>query len=103
VGEPPDGWPTVERALLTFASDLRLTPALTQRLLEVARGLSQRQISGLHGVSHNTVKTQVNAVLASLGASCCHEVRDAARAACTRAQAGATEEEILAFLRLRFE
>lgn len=102
-GDTPRAWPVVERALLRLAADLRLTSALTQRLVEVASGLSRRQISELHGTSANTVKAQVSALLGSLGVTCCHEVRDAARAACARAQAGAGEDEVLAFLRLRFE
>jgi DNA-binding CsgD family transcriptional regulator len=93
----------VEDALLAVASDGGMTPVHTTRLLEAARGLSYRQIADLHGVSLNTVKTEMKSVLGSLRASCCHEIRDASMAAKARVRAGASEDEITEFIRLRFE
>ncbi len=95
--------PLVEGVLLAIAADAGMTPALKTRLVEVASGLSYRRIAELHGISVNTVKTEINAMLGSLGASCCHEIRDAWVAACARVQAGAGEGEIRKFLSLRFE
>ncbi len=99
----PEGWPLVERVLLALADDAGMTLTLETRLLEVARGLSYRQIADLHDISLNTVKTQVNSVLGSMGVSCCHEIRDASTAAGSRAQAGDSRDEVARFLRLRFE
>lgn len=42
-------------------------------------------------------------MLEFLGICCSHELRAAVAAACRRAEAGATEAEVLAFLRIRFE
>ena len=93
----------VEEGLLALAGEAGMTPALVTRFLEVARGLSYRQMSQLHGISLNTVKTQVGHALASMHVRCCHEIQDTARAARSRAEAGANKEQVLSFLRLRFE
>ncbi len=93
-GGSPEVWDLVDRALLAIADDRDLAPALKARLCEAATGLSYRQIAGMHGVSLNTVKTQMRTLLGCLGVSCCHEIADAARAAHARAQAGATAEEV---------
>jgi DNA-binding NarL/FixJ family response regulator len=94
---------TVERVLLSLAAAAAMTPTLTERLVEVANRLSYREIAALHGISMNTVKTEINAILGSLGASCCHEIRDASVAASARVDAGANEDEIRTFLKLRLE
>jgi len=93
----------VESALLALAADAGMTPTLKTRLLEVASGFPHRRIAELHGISLNTVKTQINAMLESMGASCCHEIRDDAVAASARFQNGAREDDVTEFLRLRLE
>ncbi len=59
----------LEEALLTVATrrDHRLTPALTERLLEIAQGLSNREIAERHKLTLPTVKTEASAVLQTLG------------------------------------
>src|SRR5450759_1622748 len=97
VGEP------VDRALTTLAMRSGLSPALTVRLREVAAGLTNSEVAAAHGISINTVKTQVAQLLGALHVSCRHEIQDAVAAACHRAKRGATTPEILAFLILRLE
>jgi DNA-binding CsgD family transcriptional regulator len=98
-----EGWQLVERALLILAAEAGMTAALKSRLLEVARGLSYRQMAELHGISINTIKSEIRTKLGLLGTTCCHEIRDASVAARAQAQAGAGEDDIRTFLSLRFE
>jgi DNA-binding CsgD family transcriptional regulator len=94
----------VQQPLRGIARDVRLTPVLEQRLFEVAGGLSNHQIADAHNITVNTVKTEIRLLLSLLGGlGCRHQIADAVKAACLRAEAGATAEEVRAFLRLRFE
>jgi len=90
-------------ALNRIARDARLTPCLETRLIEVAAGLTYREIARSHGISVNTVKTEVRALLQALGSHCRHEIEDAVTAARARAQDGTTAEDLYQFLRLRLE
>ena len=94
---------TVQQALQRIARDARLTPCLETRLIEVAAGLTYREIARGHGISVNTVKTEVRALLQALGEHCRHEIEDAVTAARARAEDGATAEELYRFLLLRLE
>jgi len=93
----------VRQALQRIAHDACLTPCLEARLLEIAAGLTYREIARRHGVSANTVKSEVRGVLQALGAHCRHEIEDAVSAARLRAEERATAEELYPFLLLRLE
>ena len=93
----------VQEALGRIARDAGLTPALETRLLEIAEGLTYDQIARRHGISVNTVKTEVRVLLQALGAHCRHEIEDAVSAARARAEDGTTAEELYRFLLLRLE
>jgi DNA-binding NarL/FixJ family response regulator len=93
----------VQEALRRIARGAGLTPCLETRLLEVADGLTYDQIARRHGISVNTVKTEVRALLQALGMHCHHEIEDAVTAARARADDGATADELYRFLLLRFE
>jgi DNA-binding NarL/FixJ family response regulator len=95
--------PSVQESLRRVAREARLTPVLETRLLEIAEGLTYDQIARWHGISLNTVKTEVSALLRALGARCCHEIQDAVTAARARADDGASADELYRFLLLRFE
>jgi DNA-binding NarL/FixJ family response regulator len=73
------------------------------RLIEIAECSTYEDIARKHGISVNTVKTEVGLVLRALGVRCRHQIEEAVRAAQSRAEAGATVEQICRFLRLRFE
>jgi DNA-binding NarL/FixJ family response regulator len=93
----------VQQALRRIANDAGLTPCLEARLIEIAAGLTYREIARSHGIAVDTVKTEVRALLQSLGAHCRHEIEDAVTAARARAEDGATTEELHRFLLLRLE
>lgn len=95
--------PLVQESLGRIARGARLTPTLETRLLEIAEGLTYDQIARRHGISVNTVKTEVRALLQALGAHCRHEIEDAATAAQARADDGATADDLYRFLLLRLE
>jgi DNA-binding CsgD family transcriptional regulator len=97
------GWPNVERVLSDLADASFLTPVLKVRLIEVAQGLSYKEIADRHRISLNTVKTEVSAVLSRIGVTCRHEIQDTAAAAAHRFEAGATHDEVITFVRLRLE
>jgi len=93
----------VQEALGRIARDAGLTPALEARLIEIAAGLTYREIARRNRISVNTVKTEVRALLHALRAHCRHEIEDAAATAQARADDGATPDELYHFLLLRFE
>ena len=93
----------VDQALKRICCDIRLTPVLEMRFLEIARGLKYEDITRRHGISINTVKTEARILYRSIGVRCRHEVEGAVEAATSRAEAGATVGELYGFLRLRFE
>ena len=93
----------VQQTLQRIARHAGLTPCLEARLLEITAGLTYREIARRHGISVNTVKTEVRALLQALGARCHHEIEDAVTAARARAEDGATAEELYRFLLLRLE
>ena len=93
----------VQEALRRIARGAGLTPCLETRLTEIAAGLAYREIARRHGISVNTVKTEVRALLHMLGVDCCREIVAALTAAERRAEDGATAEELYRFLLLRFE
>jgi DNA-binding NarL/FixJ family response regulator len=102
---PVDGAlpPALERALARISLAAHLSPALAERLRDLALGLSNAQIAARHDVSVNTVKTEVTHVLAALGVDSRTAISSAVEAAARRALAGASEEALVHFLRLRFE
>ncbi len=91
------------QALWRVVHEAGLTPCLEARLTEITAGLTYEEIARRHGISVNTVKTEVRALLQSLGAHCRHEIEDAVRAAQLRADDGATTDDLYGFLRLRLE
>jgi DNA-binding CsgD family transcriptional regulator len=93
----------VRQALERVASEAGLTACVHARLLEIAAGLTYREIARRHGISVNTVKSEVRTLLAALRAHCRHEIEDAATAARVRAEGGASAEELYRFLLLRLE
>jgi len=93
----------VEHELRLIARDYGLTRTLEKRLVEIAQGLTNSQIAQRHGISNNTVKTQVRQLLRQLALGSRREIENAARAAAQRADNGASQQAIGAFLRLRFE
>lgn len=99
----PRVWPKVERVLSDLADASSLSPVLKVRLIEIARGLTYQEIAQRHQISRNTVKTEVSAVLSKVGVSCRHEIQDTAAAAASRFEAGAAHDEVIHFMRLRFE
>lgn len=95
--------PAVHGALRNIAPEAQLTPVLEMRLIEIAEGLPYKEIARTHEVTMNTVKTEARHLYRSIGVNCRHEIGRAAEAAQLRAEAGATVDEIAAFLRVRFE
>jgi DNA-binding NarL/FixJ family response regulator len=93
----------VQQAFQRIARHAGLTPCLEARLIEIAAGLTRGEIARRHGISVNTVKTEVRALLRAVGAHCRHEIEDAVTAARARAEDGATAEELYRFLLLRLE
>jgi len=93
----------VKRVLKQIGQEARLTPVLATRLLEIAEGMSYREIARRNDISVNTVKTEGRILLESLRLRARCQIEDAARAAELRARSGAELEEIHAFLRLRSE
>lgn len=93
----------VRRALARISDERCLTAALRSRLLDVATGLTYAGISRKHGITVNTVKTEIRQLLRQLGLYCRHEIDHAVDAAELRTEAGATEEHIRTFLRIRWE
>jgi DNA-binding NarL/FixJ family response regulator len=93
----------VQESLGRIARDAGLAQCLETRLLEIAEGLTYAQIAHRHSISVNTVKTEVRALLRALGAHCRHEIEDAVAAARSRAEDGATPDELYRFLLVRFE
>ena len=98
-----DDWAEVERAFLALARSAGLTPKQKQRLIQIARGLTYREIADANAVSVNTVRTEAMQLLQRLGVTCSHGIRDAARAALARRGDGASGEALARFLHLRFE
>jgi DNA-binding CsgD family transcriptional regulator len=98
-----DGWAEVVRAFLAVARSAGLTPTQTQRLIQIARGLTYRQIADANTVSINTVRTEAMQLLQRLGVTCSHGIRDAAWAALARRGDGASREALVRFLHSRFE
>lgn len=80
-----------------------LTPALQQRLIELGMGLSNREVAMKHGITVNTVKTQVRILLRMLDLDCRHEIAHAVRGALARLQDGVPVEQVEAILRLNLE
>lgn len=95
--------PAVRGALTQISDELGLTVALRCRLLDLASGLTYEGISRKHGITVNTVKTEIRQLLRRLGLYCRHEIDHAVDSAEVRIDAGASEAHVLTFLRLRWE
>jgi DNA-binding NarL/FixJ family response regulator len=93
----------VQVSLRRIARRAGLTACLETRLAEIAAGLTYQEIARRHGISVNTVKIEVRALLQALGTHCRHEIEDAVTAAREREEDGATADEVYRFLLLRFE
>lgn len=90
-------------ALGVIATIYGLAPVARQRLHELAFGLSYKEIATNHGITLNTVKTEVRRLWAVLGIDCRHELDHAVRSAYLRAAAGQSVLEVSDFLLLRLE
>ena len=92
------GTPSIGRdialVLTALASRRRLTPTLQERLLEIASGANNAEIATKHGISLNTVKTEVAGVLLMLHCRCRHQLELAARVAGSELGAGGDREAI---------
>lgn len=77
-----------------------LTPTVEQRLIELALGLSNKGIASKHGISVNTVKTQVKTLLRAFDLDCRHEIEHAVRGALGRLQGGLHARSVEVVLRL---
>lgn len=95
--------PLVFAALDRIAAGSGLSATLCVRLRELAYGWTYEEIGKHHGITRNTVKTEVHNVLRSLDITCGHQIQDAVRAAAERARSGEGGEGIYAFLKMRFE
>lgn len=93
----------LQMALSQVSKDADLTPTLAVRFAEIAAGMSNAQIAERHGLTVNTVKTEVSHVLAAVGVMSRTAIRSAFEAAAGRADAGASETELVQFLKIRFE
>ncbi|MCH8815082.1 MAG: hypothetical protein IH957_08325 [Chloroflexi bacterium] len=93
---------TVEQALLRVADEARLTRVLRQRLIDIARGATYRDIAVSYEISINTVKTEIRHLLRRLGILCRHEIDHAVQSAEARTTDGASAEHIHLFLRRRW-
>ena len=93
----------VQLALGRIARDRSLTPVLENLLFEIADAAIYAEIAEARNVSINTIKTESRILLAALGLRSRREIESAAEAARLRADAGADEDDLYKFLRLRFE
>ena len=72
-----------------------LTLTLQDRLLELACGASNVEIARKHGISLNTVKTEVAAVLLMLNCRCRHQLELAATVVGCELAAGSDREALI--------
>lgn len=93
----------VEEALERIAIKFKLTPVLRIRLFEIALGYSYSEIAAANGITVNTVKTEIGALLRRIGVMCRHEIEHAVWAAYKRCRRGASALELYQFLCIRFE
>lgn len=91
------------RALYRLGMEAGLSPVLLDRLRLISTGITYGELASVEHISVNTVKTQIGVILKALGIEGSNEIIRGVRAARRRAARGASEEEILEFLRLRFE
>jgi DNA-binding NarL/FixJ family response regulator len=89
--------------LLVIAQDAGLTNCLQARLLDIAAGRTYQEIAEARSIAVSTVKSEVSTLLHALNVPCKDHIVTAARAAARRAEMGATIEQIVEFLYLRFE
>lgn len=99
----PSLLPGVESALLAIARRSGMTDCLQQRLIELAAGLTYKEIADAHSIAVSTVKSEVSMLLAVLGVRCRHQIEAAVRAAENRERMGATLEQLVEFIYLRLE
>ena len=99
----PGAQSNADSVLQKLARDAKLTPTLIRRLREVSQGMTYKEIARANDISVNTVKTQVGQVLSTMGLTSRYEIENALRAARLRAGDGASEADLLAFFRTRFE
>lgn len=98
LGRPPEA---VLEALRCIGKRQGLTPVLELRLLDVAEGLSNKEIACRYEISINTVKTEVAQLLSLLQLHSRHEIHGATVAAARHFAAGASGSQLEAFLSLR--
>lgn len=94
---------TIERALRALARRQRLSPTLEERLVEIARGLSYRQIALRHELSEHTVKNEARYLLDGLGLNCRHLIDSAVRAASLRFERTPQVDAVVQYLSIRLE
>lgn len=70
----PSLLPGVESALLAIARRSGMTDCLQQRLIELAAGLTYKEIADAHSIAVSTVKSEVSMLLAVLGVRCRHQI-----------------------------
>ncbi len=85
--------------LLALGRYYRLTPVQRERLIEMACGLSNAEMAARHDISLNTVKTEVAAVLGSLGLKCRHQLEMLAEQLAYQLAAGDGSRAVAAGLR----
>ena len=93
----------VLRMVAKLGGEAGLTPALERRFQELALGLSNQEIAVEHGITVNTVKTQVRTLLRILDLDCRHEIVHAVRGAQARLQERMPCQQVEALLRLTLE
>lgn len=89
--------------LVRLSNEAGLTPALERCLIDLGLGLSNQDIASKHGITVNTVKTEVKTLYRELDLDCRHEISRAVRRAQLRLQGGARVEHVEAILRVGFE
>ena len=93
----------VEEAFLRIAAERNLSPALEERLLDLASDLSYPRIAAKSHISVHTVKTQAKLIFKALRVAGRRPIVLAASAAQRRSDSGSSSDDIADFLRIRFE